>query len=341
MLTEEQIKEIRGYIEKSKNPLFLFDDDPDGLTSYLLLKKHYKKGVGVCVKASPNSGVVYTAAVNRHKPDLAVILDKPFLDQEIINDMNVPIVWIDHHQPIKREGVRYYNPMIENDTDNRSTSYWAYRIVEENEWLAVVGIIGDWQMPEEKILKNFEYREMLGNGKTPPELMFDSEYGKLIKVFSFIMKGTTEITNKSIELLEKINDPMEILEQSSANGKLIYERFEKNNREYEKLLNDALSQKDNSNVLVYTYPGGDRSFTGTLANELLHRMPNEIIILGREKDGDMRMSLRSKDRAILPVLKKVLEVIEGHGGGHLQACGASVKMEDFPKFVELIKKGFS
>ena len=40
MLTDAQIQEIRGFLEKAENPLFLFDDDPDGLTSYLLLKKH-------------------------------------------------------------------------------------------------------------------------------------------------------------------------------------------------------------------------------------------------------------------------------------------------------------
>ena len=38
--------------------------------------------------------------------------------------------------------------------------------------------------------------------------------------------------------------------------------------------------------------------------------------------------------------EKVLEVIDGHGGGHANACGASVKMEDFPEFVKLIKKEF-
>ncbi|MDP3917054.1 MAG: DHH family phosphoesterase [Nanoarchaeota archaeon] len=341
MLTDDQIKEIRSYIENSKNPLFLFDDDPDGLTAYLLLKKHYKKGVGVCVKASPNSGIVYSAAVSRHKPDLAVILDKPILDQEIIDEMNVPIVWIDHHQPVKREGVRYYNPMNGEKPDNRCTSYWAYRVVEDNEWVAVVGIIGDWQMPEKSILKKFEYADKLGDGTTPPELMFNSEYGKMVKIFSFAMKGTTESTNECIEVLEKINDPMEILEQTTPNGRLIYEKFKNNNKDYELLLGDALSQKIDGNVFVYTYPGIDRSFTGMLANELLHKIPHEVIILGREKDGDVRMSLRSRDRPILPVLKKILEVINGHGGGHAQACGASVKMEDFPKFVEMISKEFS
>ena len=37
MLEEKDYAEIRKELETSKNPLFLFHDDPDGLTSFLLL----------------------------------------------------------------------------------------------------------------------------------------------------------------------------------------------------------------------------------------------------------------------------------------------------------------
>lgn len=339
MLTDAQIQEIRGFLEKAENPLFLFDDDPDGLTSYLLLKKHYKKGHGTCIKSSPKANVVYSAAYKKHKPDLVVILDKPVVSQEILDGFNVPVVWIDHHQVIEREGVNYYNSMAGDKPDNRPTSYWAYKVVEDNEWVALVGIIGDWNVPEKEIVDKFKYPELLGNAKTPPELMFDTEYGKMIKAFSFVMKGNNDSMNNCIDALEEIEDPMEILNQTTPNGKLVFEKYEKMNKEYEVLLEDSLSQ-DEDEVYVYTYVEKKNSFTGNLSNEMLHKLKSDVIIIGREASGDVRLSLRSKGKPILPVLKKALEEVEGYGGGHAMACGASVKMHDFPKFVEIIKREY-
>ena len=46
MLKQNEIEEIRSILEKSNDTLYLFDDDGDGLSSYLVLKKHFKKGRG-------------------------------------------------------------------------------------------------------------------------------------------------------------------------------------------------------------------------------------------------------------------------------------------------------
>ena len=50
MLTEKEINEIREYLTNSNNPVYLFDDDGDGICSYLMLKKHFKKGKGIPIK---------------------------------------------------------------------------------------------------------------------------------------------------------------------------------------------------------------------------------------------------------------------------------------------------
>jgi len=53
MIPEAEIKEIRQLLHQSERPLFLYDDDPDGVTSYLLLKRYCRKGRGIVVKSSP------------------------------------------------------------------------------------------------------------------------------------------------------------------------------------------------------------------------------------------------------------------------------------------------
>jgi single-stranded DNA-specific DHH superfamily exonuclease len=79
------------------------------------------------------------------------------------------------------------------------------------------------------------------------------------------------------------------------------------------------------------------SFTGDLSNELLYRFPDKIILVGRKKGEDVRMSLRSKNILLPGILEKSLSGLEGYGGGHEHACGASIKETDFKEFIERIK----
>jgi len=38
MLSNEQFEEIRNHLERAQNPVFFFDNDADGLSSFLLLE---------------------------------------------------------------------------------------------------------------------------------------------------------------------------------------------------------------------------------------------------------------------------------------------------------------
>ena len=52
MITESELQEIRKMFTEAKRPLFIFDDDQDGLCSFLLLWKWQQKGKGI-----PTTGV--------------------------------------------------------------------------------------------------------------------------------------------------------------------------------------------------------------------------------------------------------------------------------------------
>ena len=49
MLTNKQIEEIKEHLEKAQNPLFFYDNDADGLCSFLLLRRYLGRGKGVGV----------------------------------------------------------------------------------------------------------------------------------------------------------------------------------------------------------------------------------------------------------------------------------------------------
>ena len=51
----------------------------------------------------------------------------------------------------------------------------------------------------------------------------------------------------------------------------------------------------------------------------------------------MKCSLRAAHPIVEP-LQRALQGINGHGGGHPQACGALVKEEDWERFLENFRK---
>ena len=333
------LNDIRRYLKESENPLFFFDDDPDGLCSYILLKKFIDRGKGVVLKSTPNLDVSYLRKIEEYHPDKIFVLDKPMVSQDFIDQVNVPLIWVDHHIPVKRDGVRYYNPRVHDKNDGRPVSYWCYKTVKQNLWIATVGVVSDWCIPD--FLKEFSelYPDLIDEDVKDPNIaLFETELGKLCRIFSFILKGKTSDVMKCINILCRIESPYEILRQETPRGKFIFKRAEKVGKQYYELLKKALEAgKEDDKLLLFIYPSGKMSFTGDLSNELLHRFPDRVIIVAREKDGNMRLSIRSKHYVILPILNHALKDVEGYGGGHEYACGANVAKKDFKKFVDAIR----
>lgn len=338
MLTNKEISEIKTYLKNSENPLFFFDDDNDGLSSFLLLNKYIdSRGHGVVVKSSPLLDVQYLNKVQEYNPDIVFVLDKPKISQEFVNAVNVPIVWIDHHEPQNIKGVHYYNPRKENSTDGRCTTYWCYKVVKQDLWIATLGSISDWQVPD--YIDEFEKKYGLIDGKRlPNEILFETNFGEFCRLVSFLLKGKTSDVRKRINAMMKISGPSEILNQETVRGKFLYRESSKVKKRYDELIKLAMTMQPRGNLHVFIYPSGKLSLTSDLSNELLHRFPKRIILVGREKDGFMRLSLRSTDFILPDILTKSLEGIEGYGGGHEHACGGNIAVKDFDKFVNNLVK---
>jgi len=338
MLSEKQIREIRETIEKSDNPLYFFDDDIDGLCSYILFQQKYKKGRGIAIKSTPTLDVGYLRKVEEYNPDILVVLDKPIISQDFIDKINVPIIWIDHHPLVMREGVRYYNPKAKDPSIYLPTSCMTYKITGGKIWIAFIGTVGDYSIPY--FIEEFRkgYPDLIGEEKEIGRIAYETQVMKLIRIYNFILKGKTSDVNKCISILTKIETPYEIMGKETARAKYIYKKYEKIEREYEELLAKAEKWANKDDFLIFTYPSKKISLTQELCNELSYKHPDKVIIVGREKDGEIRMGLRSKKKRIDEPLKKALVGIRGYGGGHEFACGGNVKEEDFPKFIEQLRK---
>jgi len=342
MLTNEQEEKIKNALLNSANPFYFFHDDPDGLCSFLLLYRYHKEGKGYVVKAVPNLTINHYKNVEEYSADAIFILDLAMVEQDFLDKSRVPVYWLDHHNPLEREKVYYCNPRISFE-QNWPTPVMCYQIVKQDLWLATLGCIGDWVIPP--FIEEFKqkYPDLLPeNIKTVQEALYNSKLGILIKIFSFILKGPTNKVYKNIKILTRIQEPYEILNQTTPQGKFIWKYYETINKDYENLLKNALKTKSKTKLFVYTYSSDKLSLTKDVANELIARFPEKIIVLGRIKDDEVRCSFRAKEGIRLDLaLAKSLEGIEGYGGGHEEACGGAIKTHNFEQFLKQLEEALN
>lgn len=350
LLNKKEVEEIRIELEESKFPLFFYDDDPDGLCSFIILYKMHREGHGFIVKSLPKIEAKSLRSVEEKNPDKIFILDMPMVEKEFIDGAKRKIVWIDHHPPSKlldNNEVKYYNPRLKDPKAYLPTTRMAYQINPnpENLWLAFAGCLGDWHLPDFTNEFIEKYPQLLSKNKSSntneiiEDAMFHQPIGKLVRIFSFLLKGPTSEISKSVRILIRIKGPMEILEQTTPQGKYLYKRYLPIEKEYLKLLEEAKKSVTKSKVLVFTYMTEKFSFTSELSTELGNLYPEKTIIVCRKKSGEMKCSLRSRSNIARP-LEKALVGINGYGGGHEVACGAVVKEEDWEQFLKQFKEEF-
>ena len=152
------------------------------------------------------------------------------------------------------------------------------------------------------------------------------------------MEGKTSDAMKCIKIMTRIESPYEILNQETPAGKYLYKAFEKVNEKYDKLLKDAEKSVKHESVLLFIYSGEKMSLTKELSNEMLYRHKDKLIVIGREKNDEVKLSLRSSKLNIQKALPIALKDVDGFGGGHEHAVGANVKKKDFDKFLRQLKE---
>ncbi len=341
MITEQEIIKIRKILDNSHRPLILFDDDPDGLTSFLMIYKYIGDGRGVPIKTSPELNEQYLKVVEEYAPDRIIILDKPLVSEEFITKAKVPILWIDHHPiPDESKKVDYFNPLKHDKEDNSPTSYWVYKILNDKKflWLGMAGCVADWYIPD---FKNDFYKtyEDLFDEKIidPAKALFDSKIGKLARVLDFCLKGNSKQIKTNIKILTRIEEPFEILEESTSKGKFILKHSKKFLDQYEQVIKSI--DTTNEKIIAFKYQNEKMAFSAMLSNEMLYRYPDKFILVCREKSGFLHCSLRAKNYDVRLLLDKILKEFEqAYGGGHKHACGANVLAKDYSHFVERIKQ---
>jgi len=345
MLSSTQISEIREHLEKAQNPLFLFDNDQDGLCSFLLLQRMIGRGKGVPIRSFPQLDKDYFRKISEFNSDYVFILDKPIVSKQFFEEVekiNVPVVWIDHHDIPGNEVpefVNYYNPIFSKEKSNEPVTHICYKVSGKKEdlWLAVVGCISDKFLPEFYPDFKKQFPELCVDMKDSTNafrILYDSQIGKISRMIGFGLKDRTTNVINMLRFLMKAKSPYDVLEESK-NSQSIRERFDYLFPKYQKLLEKAISVSDEKSKILFFQYGGDLSLSSDLSNELSYLFPKKVVVVIYVVGAKANVSIRGKN-----IREKFLKSLEGlnnpTGGGHEDAVGANIRVED----LELFRKKF-
>lgn len=338
MLSESQLREIRELLEKSQNPLFFFDNDVDGLCSFLILQKYLGRGKGVPIRSFPDLNKTYVRKVEELDADAVFILDKPKVSEEFIqeiSDKNIPIIWIDHHETDMKkevlEKVYYFNSFPTSEP----VTYLCYKISGKDEWLAMIGCIGDVYKPSFSGKFAKEFPELFDDSLPAFDALFSTEIGRVAKLLNFGLKDSITNVIQLIKYLGKANSIYDILEENKFT-KPLHTRYKHLKKNYEKLIKKAESQATKSKLFIFNY-SGDTSMSSELANGLYFKHREKFIAVIYKKVDRATISIRGKDAKRI-TLEAIKDIDGATGGGHDEACGAQVPLESIEKFEEKLKQ---
>ncbi len=343
MLSTKQIEEIKIHLNAAQNPVFFFDNDQDGLCSFLLLQKYIGRGKGFPIKTSPALTKDYFRKVEEFNSDYIFILDKPEVSEEFVLEVekrNIPIVWIDHHDTPSQKipkYIIYYNPLLGEEKTNEPITYICYKITNRKEdlWLAVVGCISDNLVPD--FYKDFmkDFPDLCKDYKNAFDIFYGSEIGRIARILGFGLKDRISNVITMIKFLISSEGPHDFLEENNKN-KSIHKRFQEIDKKYQKILLKAKKCGNLSNIIFFKY-AGDTSMSSDIANGLKYLFPDKFIVVVYTKGVKANISARGKN--VREIILKSIEGLENStGGGHENAVGAQIRKEDIGQFEKNVRE---
>lgn len=346
MLTPQQIAELREHLDKAQNPIFYYDNDADGLCSFLILRRYLGRGKGVAVRSFPDLQENYARKAQELQADYVFVLDKAILSKDFVSAIDgfqLPLVWLDHHDVPGSEflsefkNVWVYNPakLVGAQKSFEPTTYLAYRTTgrKEDLWLAIMGCVADHYLPDFSSEFAAFYPEFWGEVKEPFDAYYGTEIGRVARALNFGLKDSVTHVVQLQNHLISCKGPNDVLDEVPGNYAL-RKKYGEIKKKYDALIKKAKTQA--KGVLVYFEYGGELSISSDLANELCYLHPDKYVAVIYKRDFIANASLRGKH--IRLILEKVLEKVPGTGGGHEGAVGARLKTADLNTFKQALEE---
>jgi single-stranded DNA-specific DHH superfamily exonuclease len=335
MLNQEQLQEIRTKLEASQNPLFFYDNDCDGLCSFLILRRALDRGRGVAIKSFPDLKEQYTKKIDELNPDSIIILDKAELSKEFAEHaekLGIPIIWIDHHETNTEPEIIKKTSYYTSYPSAEPTSYIAQKIFNRPNdiWLSIIGCIGDVYLPDFAEKFSEENPDLLPPNMDAFTALQTTTIGTVARKLNFgLMDTTTNVLNLT-KYLSRCKNAYDILEEN-AQTKQFHKRANQLEEFFQKQVQKAESGiNKNSKTIFFTY-SGNTSMSSEISNRLAFNHKDKLVIVAFLRPEKVNISIRGKN-ALKITYAATKDILGATGGGHEEATGAMVPISDFEKF---------
>ncbi len=232
-----------------------------------------------------------------------------------------------------------YNPAIKKgrEKSEEPVTYWCYKVSNRKEdiWLAIIGCIADHFLPE--FARDFSsmFPELWKKDKieNPFDVYYKTEIGHIARAFNFGIKDSVSNVIKLQNFLIECTSPHNVLEENIQNYPF-RKKYQEIKNKYDSLLERALKSIE-ENLIFFDY-SGDLSISADISNELSFLYPKKYIAVAYKNGAIASVSLRGKN--IKKILERVLNRVNGSGGGHEDAVGARIEVKDIEKFKEVLRE---
>jgi oligoribonuclease NrnB/cAMP/cGMP phosphodiesterase (DHH superfamily) len=339
MIDKKDLEVLKKEIEESTNPLFLFDNDPDGFCSGVILLKNFGKGNAFPIKSFPNIDDSLLEKIERFSPDKIFILDKPFIDEnffDLMNEKGIEVFIIDHHEIFLTEKLKSKAKFFSSYPLSEPTSFICQKICnnKSTEWISLIGCIYDVFLPD--FIQEFQesYPEMIDSSIEISKIRYSSELGKITLILSLALKASNQTIQNMIELFLKASGPNAILIEDEQN-RYLHRRYNQLNKIIERNVEKTKVYGD----LVYLEYSGEYSLSSDIANFLFFKYPDSFIVVCYKKYDAINISFRGEGSKSFT--KEVVEKFEhSTGGGHELACGLRITRDSFDGFKKMVFEKF-
>lgn len=354
---------------KDKKFAILYDNDPDGICSGVLMQKFLKsQGVDVADSFVFSDVKLFSKELSERFKENEIgglitvdfnIAGFGYLDsfKEFVAENEIAVAVFDHHYDESDYGIEYYfnGAMLQTEVSGAQycTAKIVYDVICEIEprmkkygWIESIGIIGDfnqktWGEDIRQVVKldnmAFAHMEDFEDIIMPEDIedYYLTPYGKSANMmfFGIAKDGGSDISKIYSYLLESDNvlKFLEKLSEYNVVREEVYDYLEN----YEYFMKYSPATKTELNVFEVEVKSNNY-IEGILSNLISRKDANTIFMVYNEyKDGYVHVSLRLQNDSVNlgKVTKEVCSGIAGaNGGGHGPAAGARIHKDNFKEF---------
>lgn len=319
----------------------IFNDDADGVSSCVLIKKFLRMKMSRTPYVIPQPMPTEKNLIRKVQtslPTKIIVLDIAIDQQEsVVKKLAgmADVLVIDHHtiaKDLNSERIVHYNPRFADKRIYQSASYCTYKICSTlgdfsaHLWIAATGMIGDYNLDDSQDLVH-EIRNAYPMATA--ERLYDTPLGRIADMVAAV-KATKVLSFEQLaEVLDTADGPEAVL----GNGTLV-EAYKTIQNEMLALTEDAKTHSEtHRNIMLYEIRSS-YNLASPLSNAVSTTFRDRIVIIYEGSKKRVKISSRNQSGTfnVASLLQKAAKGLDAAAGGHDRAAGASVAPKDWEEF---------